>query len=180
MIVEPRLGHPVAFNYEIDALFLSNYDVTWYFRGPAYQRYDVDHRGSVRYLALNNFRGRIRINEDTGGVEFSFLDIKDILDILKWFPATQELFFIPKYELKGKMKVVEKNLTKVVHGKLRKLRRECCVLQDAECNCTFWRFPKIHLLTLPELMDYLGAEVLNVNDARFGEPEDDDDVRSMS
>jgi len=102
------------------------------------------------------------------------------MDIIKWFPATEALFFIPKYELKGIMRAVEHDLEKVVHGKLRKLRRECCVLHNPECDCTFWRFPKIHFLMLSEMMEYLGAEVLNVNDPHFGEPMDDDDIRSMS
>ena len=102
------------------------------------------------------------------------------MEILKWFPAMRELFFIPKYELNGIMKWVEHGLEKVVHGKLRRLRRECCVLHEAECDCTFCKFPKVHFMTLPAMVEYMGAELLNVNDEHFGEPEEDDDVRSMS
>jgi hypothetical protein len=51
-IFEPRLGHPIAFNYATDTLFLANRDVTWYFRGPKYQRYDVDHK--VRIIEIHD------------------------------------------------------------------------------------------------------------------------------
>jgi len=180
LVFEPRLGHPVAFNYKVDTLYLSNYDVTGYWRGQARQKHAIDHRASVRYLALNNFRRPIAKSQVTGEVMFCFLDINDIMDIIQWFPGTRELFFIPKYVLRGIMKAAGQRLEKIIHGRLRVLRRECCIRHDPDCTCTFWKFPKIHFMTLPQMQEYMGAGVLNVNDDHFGDPWEDDDVISMS
>jgi hypothetical protein len=195
LIFEPRLGHPVAFNYDSDILFLTNYNVTWYFRSPAYQKFETDHRAPILSPALNTIREPITLNHDSGQVEFSHLDIQDIMQIIKWFPSVQDLFIIPNDEVKAAkgrhmkdlrqvedpkdMKLAEECLERMTHAKMRKKRRECCILHKANCQCTFWTLPKIHFMTVSKMKKYLGADIVNINDPHFGEVqagEEDDDL----
>ncbi len=185
MIFEPRLGHAVAFNYETDTLFLANYDVSWYFRGAAYQEYGVDDRAPVLSLALNIIREPIRMSQRSGEFEFDCVDVEEILHVIKWFPSIRDLFIIPDDEVQAtkgvpiegledirtaeEMKLAGECLERLIHGILRKMRRKCCILHRADCNCTFWKFPKIHFMSIPDMQNDLGVEVLNINDPHFGE-----------
>jgi hypothetical protein len=185
MIFESRLGHAVAFNYETDTLFLANYDVTWYFRGAAYQKYEVDDRAPIRSLALNTIKESIRMSRRSGEFKFDCVDVEDILHVIKWFPSIRNLFIIPDDEVQAakgvpiedleeiktaeEMKLAGECLESLIHGILRKMRRKCCILHRADCKCTFWRLPKIHFMSIPDMKKYLGAEVLNINDPYFGE-----------
>jgi hypothetical protein len=185
MIFEPRLGHAVAFNYETDTLFLANYDVTWYFRGAAYHEYEVEDRAPIRSLALDTIKEPIRMSRTSGEFKFNCVDVEDILHVIKWFPNIRDLFIFPDDEVQAakgvpvedleeiktaeEMKMAGECLERLIHGILRKMRRKCCILHRADCKCTFWRFPKIHFMSIHDMQKYLGAEVLNINDPHFGE-----------
>jgi hypothetical protein len=198
IIFEPRLGQAVAFNYKTDTLFLANYDVTWYFRGAAYQKYEVDHRAPIRSLALNTIKEPVRMSRRSGEFKFDCVDVEDILHVIKWFPSIRDLFIIPDDEVQAakgvpivdlediktakEMKLAGEDLERLINGTLRKMRRKCCILHEADCECTFWKFPKVHFMSIPDMKKYLGAEVLNINDPHFGEKQVGNkvEVRSVS
>jgi hypothetical protein len=168
LIFEPRLGHPVAFNYATDTLFLANEDVTWYFRGPKYQRYDVDHRALVGSLALSLGQHH-HFDCNSGDFEFDAHCIHEMLQVIKYFPNIQDLFVIPDEEGRD-MKAAEKCLEAVIHNMIRKKRRNCCIMHDVDCLCTIWKLPKIHFLTLPRMKKALGAEIFNLNQGPVSGP----------